>query len=109
MPLDRDIDASVLSEELRIGLHRGLLIGTNVRLVVIEVDVFHILAKQVLIADRGSRRWRWLRRLRHRQAGGGLLRSTRTLRGVVIWGRIRRRNALRAVRLPRANAINRHC
>src|ERR1700747_2179609 len=102
---DRYIDIRVLTEELRVGLQRRLLVATNIRLVVVEVDVLDVLTEQVFVAHRGSWWRRRRRRLRHGQPRGGLLRATCTLGGEVIGGGIRRRHALRAVRLHRANAI----
>src|SRR5690349_10099585 len=40
---NREVHIGMLIEELSIGLNRGLLIGANIGLVVIEVDVLDIL------------------------------------------------------------------
>lgn len=81
---NREVHVRMLIEELRVGLYRGLLIGANVRLVVIEIDVLDILREQILIRDGWSRRRRWRWCLRDGQASSRFLRSTRTLRGQVI-------------------------
>src|SRR6516165_5446777 len=106
VPFDGDVDVGVLPKELRVRLHGGLLIGTDIRLVVVEVHVPDVLVEQVFFADRGSRRRRWRRRLRYRQACRGFLGSTCPFRGQMIRRRIGWRDALRAVGLHRADSID---
>src|SRR5579862_4427792 len=104
---NREIHVRMLSEELRIGLYRRLLVSANVGLIVVKIDVLHVLIEQVLIGHiRGGRRRR--RRLRHRQTRRRFLRTARAFGDQVISGRIARRNALRSIRLHRANAVNRN-
>ena len=81
MPFNREVHARMLIEELGIGLNRGLLVATNIGLVVIEVDVLNILSEQILIRDGRSRWRRWRGCLRDGQSCSRLLRSTRTFRG----------------------------
>src|SRR5580658_8740297 len=47
VPFHREVNGSVLVEELHIAQHRALLIATNLGLVIVEVDVLDVLAKQV--------------------------------------------------------------
>src|SRR5215469_7871974 len=49
VPLDGEADVRVLLEELRVALDRRLLVRPNIAFVVIEVDILHILAEQLLI------------------------------------------------------------
>src|SRR5580704_2492875 len=85
VPLNREIHVGMLAEELHIGLHRTLLVAADVRPVVVEIDILHVLAEQVLIRNRGRRCRRW-RRLRHGDSRAGLLGSARAFRGQVIGG-----------------------
>src|SRR5580698_8193533 len=63
VPLHRETDGRVLVEELHIAQHRALLIAANVGLVIVEVDILDVLAEQVFIGGRCSRRsirpWHW--------------------------------------------------
>src|SRR5579871_750306 len=98
----------MLAEERHVSLDRRLLIGTDVGLVVIEVDILHVLAEQVFIRNRRGRwRRRW-RSLGHSQPSRCFLRSTRALRDQMISRGVGGRDALRTIRLNRANAIDRH-
>src|SRR5215472_6058466 len=108
MSFDREIEVGMLAQELHVSLNGGLLVRTNVRLVVVEVHILDVLTEQVLVGNRGSRR-RWRRRWSgNGQSRRSFLRSTRTLGDEMIRARIGRRNALRPVRLHRSNAVNRH-
>jgi hypothetical protein len=103
--LDGDVDIGVLAEELRVRLHRCLLVAPNVGLVVIEIDIFYVLIEQVLIGDRWRRWWR-RRCLRDRKPRSRFLRSTRTFCYEVIGGRVGWRDRLRPVGLHRADAVD---
>src|ERR1041385_5511444 len=46
---DGDLDSCVLLQEINVTLQGGLLIGANVRSVVVEVDVLHLLGEQFFI------------------------------------------------------------
>ncbi len=108
MPLNREVHVRMLIEELRVGLNRGLLIGANIGLVVIEIDVLDILREQVFIRYGRGRRWRRWWRLRYGQARRRFLGSAGTFRRQVVGRRIGGRYALRTVRLHGANAIDRN-
>src|SRR5579863_3719469 len=54
--LNRKIHVGMMREELRISLHRGLLVTADVGLVVIKIDILDILAEQVFIGHVRSRR-----------------------------------------------------
>ena len=41
----------MLVQELRVGLHRTLLIAANISLVVVEVDILDVLAEQVFVRE----------------------------------------------------------
>src|ERR1700728_287847 len=107
VPLNRNVDVGMLIEELRVGLHRTLLIAANGGLVVVEINILHVLTEQVFGRYRRSR-GRRRGRLRSRKPRHGFLGSARSFGGQVIGHRIGGRHALRAVRLHRANAIDRH-
>src|SRR5579863_6254922 len=47
--LNRDVHIGVLAEELDVGLHRSLLVGADIGLVIVEINIF-----DVLIEDRKS-------------------------------------------------------
>src|ERR1700722_1198897 len=108
MSLNRDVHILMLIEELRVRLQRTLLIAANIRLVVIEVHILDVLAEQVFVRHRWrGRRWRrWCRS--HCKPRRSFLRTARSLGNQVIGRRIGRRDALRAVRLHRANPVDRH-
>src|SRR5712692_1533155 len=72
--LNRDIDVGMLVQEHYVGLNRALLVGANVRLVIIEVNVLHALGEQFLFRRSGGNR-RWWRRLRYSNARCSLLRA----------------------------------
>src|SRR5579863_4308739 len=54
--LNREVDVGMLREERHISLNRRALVGTNVRFVVVEVNVLDVLAEQVLVGNGRSRR-----------------------------------------------------
>src|SRR5580658_10914062 len=96
----------MLAEELGIALGGSLLIGANIGLVVIEIDVLDILAEQILVTRScGNRRRRW-RRLGDGEARSRLLRSARTFGYQVIGGGIGRADRLRSTGLNGSDAIN---
>ena len=106
MSFNRKAHVRMLIEELSVGLNGGLLIGANIGLVVIEIDVLDVLREQILIRDGRSRRRRRWRCLRDSQPRSRFLRSTGTFGSQVICRRVGRRHALRTVRLYGANAID---
>src|SRR5271167_419080 len=86
--LDREADVGMLLEESDIGLQRTSLVSANIRFVVIEVDVLHVLREQLLVG-RSGRWWRWWRRwLGHGHPGRSLLRTASSLRSQRVGGRI---------------------
>src|ERR1035437_2640558 len=103
---NRDVYVGMLIEELHVGLQRRLLVTANVGLVVVEVNILHVLAEQVLVRHR--RRWRRWRRLGYGKPRSGFLAAARSFGRQVIGRRIRRGDALRTVGLHRSNAIDRH-
>src|SRR5207248_5250836 len=106
MPLDRDLDRGVLTEERGVGLNRSLLVGPDVVLVVVVEDVLHLLIEQLFFAGaRCGRRWRWLS---YGDACGRLLAATRSFSRKRVGGGVSRRGALRAARLHGADALNGH-
>ena len=105
MSFNNEVDIGVLVEELSVRLDVGLLIGTEVRLVVIKIDVFDGLAKEIFVRGRRScGHWRLC--LRDRQARSGVLRSAGTFSGEVVGGGSGGCNRLRSTGLNRANAID---
>src|SRR5271166_5859478 len=108
MPLDREVDAGMLVEELRIGLQGRLLIAANIGLVVIEVDVFYALAKKIFFRRRRRRRSLGHRRRRNREARRSLLGSAGALSDQVIGSGIARGHLLRSAGLHGADAVNRN-
>jgi len=105
---NRNVDIGVLREERHVGLDGSPLVGANVGLVVVEIDVLNVLTKQVLVRNvRSWRRRRW-RRLSYGKPCRGFLAPTRSLGDEVISRGIRRGHALRSVRLHGANSVNRH-
>src|SRR5579863_9847231 len=68
MSLDCEVDVGMLAEKEHVGLKSRILIGPQVGLVVIEVNVLNILCEQLFIGRPG--RWWWWRRrwLSHCQA-----------------------------------------
>src|SRR5260370_11571536 len=73
---------------------RLLCFGTQIRLVVIEINVGYVLIEKLLLRER---RWWWRRRwwrLRYRDGCCGLLSSAFARRGQAIGSGLRRRNAL---------------
>src|ERR1017187_9856819 len=93
---NRDVYIGMLIEELHVGL------------VVVEVNILHVLAEQVLVRHRRSwRRWRW-RRLSYGKPRSGFLAAARSFGRQVIGRRIRGGHPLRAVGLHRSNAVDRH-
>src|ERR1700722_15662644 len=95
----------MLAEELGIRLNGGLLIRTKVRLVIVEIDVLHALAEEILFRRRRSGDDR-RRRLGDGKAPGGVLRSAGTLGGGVIGGGSGGAPLLRSVGLNRANTVD---
>src|SRR5579859_5740583 len=89
---------TLLLDELRSLCQCLLRVGTQIRLVIVEENVFDHLGKELIIGDggrRGSRRGCWRRLWRHRNLRGGFLRSGRALGGQMIGGGLRGRNRLR--------------
>ena len=65
---DRETHIGMLAEELRVGLHRRLLVAAKVCLVIVEINILDALTEQVFVGHVcGRRRWRW-RRLGYRQS-----------------------------------------
>src|SRR5208337_1108446 len=62
----------MLLQEVDISLQRALLVGANVRLVVVEVNVLYVPGEQFLV---GRDRRRWWRRRRRQRSHGNLRRS----------------------------------
>src|ERR1017187_5501280 len=105
---NRDVYIGMLIEELHVGLQRRLLVTANVGLVVVEVNILHVLAEQVLVRHRRSwRRWRW-RRLSYGKPRSGFLAAARSFGRQGIGRRIRRGHTLRAVGLHRSNRSEEH-
>src|SRR6478752_186010 len=78
---------------------RLLRIRTQVRLVIVEENVFDHLGKELIVGDgrrRGSRRRRGGRLSGHRNLRGGFLRSGRALGGQMIGGGLRGGDGLRS-------------
>jgi len=75
--LHRDTHVRVLLQESRIGLHESLLVRANICLVLVEIDILHVLGKELLVGEGWSRGWWGRGRCVHRHPGGGGLRSTR--------------------------------
>src|SRR5438067_1310235 len=107
MALKREADIGMLLQERHVCLNCRLLVGANIRLVVVEIDVLHILREQLLVTRCWLlRRRRWRRRI-HGYAGGGCLRSAFTFGRQGVGGRVRRTYLLRPVRLHGAySAVN---
>src|SRR5450755_896477 len=105
VPLNSEVHVGMSVQELHVGRQGTLLIAADIRLVIVEINVLHILAEQFLV---GRRRLGWRRRWRsrHRDAGAGLLRSAGTFRCEVIRSRVRGRNGLRSVGLHRTDAVD---
>src|SRR5437879_121569 len=61
--LDGEVDAGMLVQKRDVSLHRSLLVGANVRLVIVEVNVLDALREQLLFGRPGSRWWGWRWRL----------------------------------------------
>src|SRR5581483_5094104 len=59
VPLDGELNVGVLREELSVALQRGLLVGTNVVLVIVKEDIFDVLSEQFFFRGRRLRRRRW--------------------------------------------------
>src|SRR5580693_10160166 len=59
--LDHEVDLGMLREERDIRLQRTLLVSANIRFVVLEVNILHILREQLFLARpwRGRRWRRW--------------------------------------------------
>src|ERR1700675_484964 len=105
MSLDSEVDVGMLTEELSVRLNGSLLIGAQVRFVVIEIDVLHALTKKIFF---GGRRWRSGlsdRRRSNSEARSSVLSATSTLGGEVIGGGIGRAHLLRATGLNGADAV----
>jgi len=45
--LNREVEVGMLVEELSVGLNGGLLVGANVALIVLEIDIFDALAEEI--------------------------------------------------------------
>lgn len=83
------------------------MIGSQIGLVVIEVNVLDILCEQLFVGRSG--RWWWWRRWRrlsHRQASSRSLCSASSLRNEFVVGRLRRRYCLRTAGLNCAQALD---
>jgi hypothetical protein len=82
--LDREIDVGILIEKEHVGLQSRILIGSQIGLVVIKVNVLDVLDEQLFVGRSG--RWWWRRRWRlsHRQVNSGILCSARSLRYQVV-------------------------
>ena len=100
----RQVDTGMLVEELRVGLDGDLLIGTKIRLIVIEIDVFHGRTEEIFV--RGRRGGNWRRRLGDGETRSGVLRSARAFGRQVIGGGISRGDLLRPAGLHRADAVD---
>src|ERR1700678_375265 len=105
MSFNNEVDVGVLAEELGVCLDVGLLIGAEVRLVVIEINVLHALAEEIFVRGRRSR-GHWRRRLSDRETRSGVLRSAGTFGREVVGGGSRGSNRLRSTGLNRANAVD---
>src|ERR1700751_5410849 len=98
MSLNREVNVGVRRKESDIRLQRTLLVRTNIRFVILEINVLDVLGEELFIARPGRWRRRWWR-LSHGHSCRCLLRSTGSFRRQGIGGRVRRRNRLRTVRL----------
>src|SRR5258706_5713595 len=101
MSFNREIDAGMLIEELRVGLDGSALIAADVGLVIVKINILHGLPEQVFLRSRGSRSHR-RRSLCDSESRGGLLSSAGAFGYQVISGRIGGSGLLRsaACQLP---------
>src|SRR5258706_4942351 len=107
MSFNREIDAGMLIEELRVGLDGSALIAADVGLVIVKINILHGLPEQVFLRSRGSRSHR-RRRLCDSESRGGLLSSARAFGYQVIGGRIGGSDLVRSAGLKRPPDINGH-
>src|SRR5580698_3243445 len=107
MSFNRKVNVGVLVEELSVGLNRGLLIGAKVRLVVVEINIFDVLAKEILFRRPGLRRRRYWSGWRgDGEARGSVLGATAAFGCEVIGSGIGGIDLLRSAGLNRADAVN---
>src|SRR5438874_5190930 len=105
MSLHGKAHVGVLLKEGCIGLNRGLLVRTNIGLVVIEVDVFDVLRKHLLVGHGGlSWRRRWRGRI-YCDPRCCRLAATRSFSGECVSRRFGRAHLLRAAGLYGANTL----
>src|SRR5581483_331666 len=102
VPLDGELDVGVLREELSVPLQRGLLVGTNVVLVIVKENVFDVLSKELLFRGRRLRR---RRRRRDRHTSGRVRGPAGSLCRQVIGRGLVGRNLLGAAGLDGAHAV----
>ncbi len=105
--LNRELDAGMRFQEVRIRGQDLLSVGANIRFIEIKIRIFDLLLEQLLLADflgRGRRR-RWGRRRdSDRDARRGRLRPSRAFSGDRVRRRIGRRYGRRTLGLHAADA-----
>src|SRR6266571_6585355 len=94
----------MLLQKLSVGLEGRGLVGTDIKTVVIEENVMHVLREQLLFGAR--RLWPGSGRRGDGDARGIFLRSSRTFGEQAISGGIFRGDALRAVGLNASDTLN---
>jgi len=104
--LNGDVHAGVLAQEAGVCGYDCLLIAAKISLVIVKVNVFDSLIKEVFFRDgRLWRRRRW--RLGHGKARRSFLRTSRTFGDQVVRDRVGRVDGLRSAGLHRTDAVNR--
>src|SRR5208282_2579700 len=105
MSLDGDVDVGMLLQEACIALHRALVGGAYIVLVVVEVNIFDVLSEELLLGSRGSRRrCRWWRVDGH--ASSGVLSSAGAFGDEMVGGRIGWSHLARAAYVDWADAVD---
>src|SRR5580704_3559632 len=105
MSLNRELDVRMLVQELRVALHRRLLVRANRVRVVVEEHVLDA-AREEFLLGRPGLGWRWWRRRIHGDSRRRFLGAAFALGNQVIGRRVRRSHLLGAVRLHGANALD---
>src|SRR5271170_2124497 len=95
----------MLAEELHVGLDGSLLVGADVGLIVVKVNVPHSAPEQVFFARPDCWRWR-RRRLGDSEASAGLLRSAGAFGDEMIGSGRTGAHRLRPAGLDRTDAVD---